>query len=80
MASTKNPYVYLEVLEEGKDYITNLQRCGISKYWAWQWSNTRKGYWRIVGSWTLSRSITNSNLAKAGYPSIVAIYSRMHRN
>lgn len=63
-----------------KTKFANLQRCGISKYWAWQWANTRKGYWHIANSWILNRSITNSKLAMAGYPSIKELYSRMHRN
>lgn len=66
--------------KEIKTRYANLQRCGIDKCLAWQWANTRKGYWRIASSWILTRSITNAKLAKAGYPSMVAIYSRMHRN
>jgi len=45
----------------------NLVKMGIPKRKAWEWSNTRKGYWRISNSFILSRSITNANLAKAGY-------------
>ena len=30
--------------------LANLQKCGIPKRQAWQWANTRKGYWRISKS------------------------------
>ncbi|MBR3530001.1 MAG: hypothetical protein IKN83_01410 [Bacteroidaceae bacterium] len=57
----------------------NLMRCGISRWWAWQWANTRKGYWRIADSPILHRAISNERLASQGYPSLVGIYSRLHR-
>lgn len=37
--------------------LANLMKCGIAKYQAWQWVNTRKGYWRIAGSPILTRAI-----------------------
>jgi hypothetical protein len=58
----------------------NLMRCGISRWWAWQWANTRKGYWRIADSPILHRAISNERLASQGYPSLIGIYSRLHRN
>lgn len=45
----------------------NLMKLGIPKRKAWEWANTRKGYWRVSNSYILSRSITNKNLSKAGY-------------
>lgn len=60
--------------------FTNLMKCGISKSQSWQWANTRKGYWRIAGSAILNMAITGEKLIRAGYPSIVLIYSGLHRN
>lgn len=60
--------------------FTNLIKCGISKSQSWQWANTRKGYWRVAKSGILCRAITGENLIRAGYPSIVVIYSVLHRN
>lgn len=48
----------------------NLQRCGIVKWQAWQWANTRKGYWRTVHSPILTRAISNENLKRAHYPTL----------
>ena len=63
-----------------KAKFTNLQRCGISKYQAWQWANTRNGYWHVANSWILSRSITDENLIRAGYPQLSGLYHCLHRN
>ncbi len=47
--------------------LRNLIKLGIPKYKAWQFANTRKGYWRISNSPILSRSVTNADLEDAGY-------------
>jgi group II intron reverse transcriptase/maturase len=47
--------------------LANLIRLGIPKSKAWEWANTRKGYWHIANSYILSRSITTDRLSKAGY-------------
>ncbi|HJX71656.1 MAG TPA: group II intron reverse transcriptase/maturase [Bacteroidales bacterium] len=50
-----------------KTKIANLVKLGINKYRAYEWANTRKGYWHIANSYILSRSITTERLKKAGY-------------
>jgi len=45
----------------------NLIKLGINKYKAWEWANTRKGYWHTANSFILSRSVTNDRLKQAGY-------------
>ena len=50
-----------------KTRLRNLIRLGINKYKAYEWANTRKGYWRIAGSFILNRSITSAKLREAGY-------------
>lgn len=50
-----------------KTRIANLIKLGINKYKAYEWANTRKGYWHIANSFILSRTITNDRLRKAGY-------------
>ena len=47
--------------------IRNLIRLGVDKQKAYEWSNSRKGYWHIANSWILSTTITNERLSKAGY-------------
>jgi len=45
----------------------NLMKLGINKHKAWEWANTRKGYWHIANSYILSRTITNERLRLAGF-------------
>ena len=45
----------------------NLQKLGIVKYKAWEFANTRKGYWRTANSPIVKSSITNDRLKQAGY-------------
>ena len=45
----------------------NLIKQGIAKYKAWEYANTRKGYWHTANSPILSTSITNDRLKQAGY-------------
>lgn len=59
--------------------VKNLQKLGIPEWQAYQWGNTRLGYWRIAGSVVLTRSITNEKLAQAGYYDFPAQYERLRK-
>lgn len=48
----------------------NLVNLGIEKHKAWEFANTRKGYWRVSNSYILSTSLTNKYLASQGFPSL----------
>lgn len=50
-----------------KTKLANLMKLGIKKSKAWEWANTRKGYWRVSNSFILTTSITNERLRQAGY-------------
>lgn len=60
-----------------KTKYTNLQKLGTDKGKAWEFANTRKGYWRISRSPILSRTITNARLKKAGMLSFSEIYAKV---
>lgn len=51
--------------------VANLIRCGINEYQAYEWSNNRKGYWRIADSSILKRAIDNNKLRSAGYATLM---------
>jgi RNA-directed DNA polymerase len=53
-----------------------LQRLRLDKQKAWEYANTRKGYWRISSSPILHRTLTNEILSKRGLVSISVIYSK----
>ena len=47
--------------------LKNLIKLGVNKSKAWEWANTRKGYWHIANSFILSTTITSDRLSTAGY-------------
>ena len=61
-----------------KTRVANLVKCGIDKYQAYMWGNSRLGYWRIAGSYILSRAITNEKLSMAGYATLMGSYIEWH--
>jgi group II intron reverse transcriptase/maturase len=50
-----------------KTKIANLVKLGVKKQKAYEWANTRKGYWHIAGSYILATTITTERLRLAGY-------------
>lgn len=58
----------------------NLKRLGIPKGKAWEWANSRRGYWRIADSWILHMSLTNEYLASVGYDDIAKRYEVLYLN
>ena len=58
--------------------VANLIRCGINKSKAYEWGNTRKGYWRIADSYIRHRAITNEHLCRAGYATLMGAYLEWH--
>ena len=58
----------------------NLMRCGIDRWRAWQWANTRGGYWNTAGSPILCRAMNNERLKLQGYPCLVDLYIKLHQH
>ena len=58
----------------------NLMKCGIDKWRAWQWANTRGGYWNTAGSPILCRAMNNERLKLQGYPCLVDLYIKLHQH
>ncbi len=55
----------------------NLKKLGLDKYKAWEYANTRKGYWRISNSPILHRTITSEKLTRRGYKSLFSQYQKI---
>ena len=55
----------------------NLQKCGITRWQAWQWANSRKGYCRAAHSF-MHRVATTEMLKRAGYPFLMDYYVKLH--
>lgn len=60
-----------------KTRFKNLKKLGLDKSKAWEYANTRKGYWRISNSPILHRTITNERLMRRGYKSLSSQYQKV---
>ena len=56
----------------------NLKRLGLDSGKAWEYANTRLGYWRIAGSVILNRTLTDKYLESLGYMNIAKRYEVLH--
>ena len=57
----------------------NLVKLGVANGKAWEYANTRKGYWRISNSPILSKSLTNKYLESIGFVSLSKTYQMAHK-
>ena len=55
----------------------NLVKLGVEDSKAWEYANTRKGYWRIAGSPILNCTLTNEYLVRLGFVSLSSRYSQV---
>lgn len=60
-----------------KTRIRKLIGFGIDKHKAYEWGNTRKGYWRITNSPKLSRALNNAFWRKEGLKSLYERYESL---
>ena len=60
-----------------KTRFQNLMKLGIPRNKAWEFANTRKGYWRISNSPILSKTITNQRLINHGFKSLSSQYEKV---
>ena len=60
-----------------KAKFMNLQKLGAAKSKAWEWANSRKGYWRIASSWILCTTLTNARFEQQGYLSFLKYYLKV---
>ena len=61
---------YWKQWKKVKTRIGQLDKLGIKPSKAYQWGNTRKGYWRTVHSPILTTALSNVFLKKAGFVSL----------
>ncbi|MEG1677801.1 MAG: group II intron maturase-specific domain-containing protein [Clostridia bacterium] len=59
--------------------VKALCKLGIPPDKAYEWGNTRLGYWRIARSPILQCSITNERLVAAGYYELSVQYERLRK-
>ena len=78
MDTEKTKSVHMETMEEGTNKIQNLKRLGVPMNKAWEYANTRKGYWRISSSLIVSTTLGNQYLEESGYKSITKRCQLIH--
>lgn len=59
--------IYWKQWKKVRTKLGQLTALGIEKSKAWEFANTRKGYWRISNSPIMNRSLTNDVLKKFNY-------------
>ncbi len=57
--------------------MTNLIKLGVKKSKAYEWANTRKGYWHTSSSFILQTTITTERLKTSGYVFLSDYYQRV---
>lgn len=62
-----------------KARVEALVKLSIRNWQAYQWGNSRLGYWRVAGSPILSRALNNKRLVKAGYYDFPAQYESLRK-
>lgn len=60
-----------------KTKLRNLVKLGVKKSKAWEWANTRKGFWHIANSYILATTITTERLRQAGYIFLAEYYRKV---
>lgn len=60
-----------------KTKLVNLVKLGVKKSKAWEWANTRKGYWHTAKSFILATTITTDRLRQAGYIFLSDYYQKV---
>ena len=70
--------IYWKQWKKVKTKHANLVRLGIPVRKAWEYANTRKGYWHTANSWILSRTLTNAYFENAGLLSLSYVYGNFY--
>ena len=58
--------------------VKNLLKLGIPEWAAYQYGNSRKGYWRSAAHASVQMAISSKRLVQAGYYSILDRYESLH--
>lgn len=69
--------IYWKQWKKIKTRFRQLKHFGIEEDKAWQFANTRKGYWRTSNSPILNRSLDNQTLSNLGYLFFSNYYQRV---
>jgi hypothetical protein len=77
MAEAADTADILETLERGADANREPDEARGKPRAAYQWANTRKGYWRTAGSGILNVALSNHYLEALGFPNVIKRYEEL---
>jgi group II intron reverse transcriptase/maturase len=69
--------IYWKRWKRTRTRFENLIRLGVPRDKAWQWANTRKGYWCVSGSWIMTTTMNNRYFETLGFPNILKRYEEL---
>ena len=69
--------IYWKQWKKVKTRYRMLKHYGIKEWKAWEYANTRKGYWRIAKSPILAQSLDNETLKNLGYLNFSDYYRKV---
>jgi len=72
--------VYWKQWKKVKTRFKMLQHYGVAKDKAWEFANTRKGYWRTAISPILTTSLNNKTIASLGFITMTDYYLKVCEN
>ena len=72
--------LYWKMWKRVRTRYRELKRLGVEHNYAYQWANSRKGYWRIASSWILSTTLNNRKLYEKGWRWFSGLYAREYVN
>ena len=78
LTSRSNGWGYAKRKQKLEEYIKGWVSYYHLANMNYMWGNSRLGYWRIAGSYILSRAITNEKLSMAGYATLMGSYIEWH--
>lgn len=72
--------LYWKMWKRVRTRFRELKRLGVEPNQAFQWANSRQGYWRIANSWILDTTLTNRKLYEKGWRWFSGLYAREYVN
>ncbi len=72
--------LYWKMWKRVRTRYRELKRLGVEHNQAYQWANSRKGFWRIASSWILSTTLNNRKLYEKGWRWFSGLYAREYVN
>ena len=72
--------LYWKMWKRVRTRFRELKRLGVEPNQAFQWANSRQGYWRIAKSWILDTTLNNRKLYEKGWRWFSGLYAREYVN